>query len=88
MTKEYAYEQLAYWWQHGDGTNHSAMAFTLYAKSDSGNKARFRLAWPEYAEVYDEWNSSPNGEEFFKEKVPSQIMLPDCRCPQETWNDE
>jgi len=65
----YAYNEL-FWWQHGDGTNHSALCFNLYAKSDPDNKIRFRLAWPEYAQAFDEWNAAAESDAFFWEKTP------------------
>lgn len=52
-------------WQNA-GHSFSSLFFTLYAKGDPGNRARLRMAFPAWVEVYEDWQNCPEGSFFPK----------------------
>jgi hypothetical protein len=56
-----------YRWKVGhDTTNFHALLFTLISKSDPENRANLRRGFREEVQAFEDWQSSPNEEEFFK----------------------
>ena len=66
MTRQEAIREFYYWQFDNTGSFYNLLC-TLFQKADSVNTVRLAVAFPEMADAYFQWYSSPYQIEFFKE---------------------
>jgi hypothetical protein len=66
MNYQKCVDQLYFWKTGKDASNFHSLLYHLISKADPENRARLRIGFRDEVQAFEDWQASPNEDEFFK----------------------